>query len=76
MCADGSTTVCFYALGIGRGFATPQTTELRGVLNRFYALGIGRGFATARVFYTVVHPPTRFYALGIGRGFATGAMSK
>jgi hypothetical protein len=37
---------CFYALLIGRGFATARSVQLYSPVGCFYALLIGRGFAT------------------------------
>jgi len=37
---------CFYALDVGRGFATSAGSSRGPGSKRFYALDVGRGFAT------------------------------
>src|SRR6266566_1820829 len=72
--ATAGSLVSFYALDVGRGFATagsssPITRTPRGV--SFYALDVGRGFATGRRTPSTVSSALGFYALDVGRGFAT-----
>ena len=60
----------FYALWVGRGFATmPLAATDR--CDSFYALWVGRGFATPRTTSCPSSDGSSFYALWVGRGFAT-----
>ncbi len=59
---------CFYALGVGLGFATIVVGSASAATG-FYALGVGLGFATNVIAIGAVL--FCFYALGVGLGFAT-----
>src|SRR6266581_4334406 len=61
----------FYALDVGRGFASWNSLGGYGSINGFYALDVGRGFA--RAFWNIVMCKLRFYALDVERGFARDA---
>ena len=63
----------FYALDVGRGFATPDSKFgiTTSSIDRFYALDVGRGFATTGAALAILVVVFGFYALDVGRGFAT-----